>query len=77
MDRSNGCSRTREDDGIIISNNKTWTNMKCLKNKKTGNIIRVTDVQAYQMAGSQWSYTPKSEWKNQTNPKKQEDEKKD
>ena len=50
MDRSNGCSRTREDDGIIISNNKTWTNMKCLKNKKTGNIIRVTDVQAYQMA---------------------------
>ena len=43
--------------------------MKCLKNKKTGNIIRVSDVQAYQMAGSQWSYTPKSEWKNQTNPK--------
>ena len=37
---------------------------KCLKNKKTGNIIRVTDVQAYQMAGSQWSYIPKSEWKN-------------
>ena len=51
--------------------------MKCLKNKKTGNIIRVSDVQAYQMAGSQWSYTPKSEWKNKTNPKKQEDEKKD
>jgi hypothetical protein len=45
--------------------------MKCLKNKKTGNIIRVTDVQAYQMAGSQWSYAPKSEWKNQTNPKKE------
>ena len=37
---------------------------KCLKNKKTGNIIRVTDVQAYQMAGSQWSYIPKSEWRN-------------
>lgn len=37
---------------------------KCLKNKKTSNIIRVTDVQAYQMAGSQWSYIPKSEWKN-------------
>ena len=37
---------------------------KCLKNKKTGNIIRVTNVQAYQMAGSQWSYIPKSEWKN-------------
>jgi len=29
------------------------------------------------MAGSQWSYTPKSEWKNQANPKKVEDEKKD
>jgi hypothetical protein len=40
-------------------------NMKCLKNKKTGNVIRVTDVQAYQMAGSQWSYVPKSEWKLQ------------
>jgi len=45
--------------------------MKCLKNKKTGNIIRVSDLQAYQMAGSQWSYTPKSEWKNQINPKKE------
>lgn len=39
--------------------------MKCLKNKKTGNIIRVSDVQAYQMAGSQWSYVSKSEWKSQ------------
>jgi hypothetical protein len=52
-------------------------NMKCLKNKKTGNIIRVSDVQARQMEGSQWSYAPKSEWKNQTNPKKVEDEKKE
>ena len=51
--------------------------MKCLKNKKTGNIIRVSDVQAYKMAGSQWSYVPKSEWKSQQNPKKVEDEKKD
>ncbi len=39
--------------------------MKCLKNAKTGNIIRVTDVQAYQMAGSQWKYTSKTEWKLQ------------
>lgn len=46
--------------------------MKCLKNKKTGNIIRVTDVQAYQMAGSQWSYVPKTEWKNQERPSKKE-----
>jgi hypothetical protein len=38
-------------------------NMKCLKNTKTGNIVRVTDVQSYQMAGSQWKYVSKSEWK--------------
>ena len=37
--------------------------MKCLKNTKTGNIIRITDVQAYQMAGNQWKYVSKSEWK--------------
>jgi len=49
-------------------------NMKCLKNKKTGDIIRVSDVQAYQMAGSQWSYASKTEWKNQSNPKKLEKE---
>ena len=48
--------------------------MKCLKNKKTGNIIRVSDVQSYQMAGSQWSYASKTEWKNQSNPKKLEKE---
>lgn len=33
MDRSNGCSRTREDDGIIISNNKTWKNEVFKKQK--------------------------------------------
>jgi hypothetical protein len=37
--------------------------MKCLKNTKTGNIVRVSDVQAYQMAGNQWKYVAKSEWK--------------
>lgn len=37
--------------------------MKCLKNTKTGNIIRVSDVQAHQMAGNQWKYVSKSEWK--------------
>ena len=42
--------------------------MKCLKNTKTGNIIRVTDIQAYQMAGSQWKYTSKTEWKSQERP---------
>ena len=42
--------------------------MKCLKNKETGNIIRVDDKQAYQMAGHTWQYVPKSEWKA-TKPK--------
>ena len=37
--------------------------MKCLKNAKTGNIVRVDDVQARQMAGSTWKYIAKSEWK--------------
>ena len=37
--------------------------MKCLKNKKTGNIIRVSDEKAYQMEGREWQYVPKSEWK--------------
>lgn len=40
--------------------------MKCLKNTKTRNIIRVDDKQAYQMAGSTWSYIAKSEWKATT-----------
>ena len=40
--------------------------MKCLKNSKTGNIIRVDDKQADQMAGSTWSYVSKSEWKTVT-----------
>ena len=40
--------------------------MKCLKNEKTGNIIRVTDTQAYNMVGSTWSYVPKVEWKSAT-----------
>lgn len=38
--------------------------MKCIKNVTTGNIIRVTDTQAFQMVGSTWIYTQKSEWKN-------------
>lgn len=40
--------------------------MKCIKNNETGNIIRVTDVQANQMVGRTWSYIPKSEWKATT-----------
>ena len=55
--------------------------MKCLKNNKTGNIIRVDDVQANQMVGSTWSYVPKSEWKSinrvQTEKQIEEAEKKE
>lgn len=40
--------------------------MKCLKNQKTGNIVRVPDQQADQMAGTTWKYIPKSEWKAAT-----------
>jgi hypothetical protein len=37
--------------------------MKCIKNKKTGDIQRVTDKEAYNMVGNTWSYVSKSEWK--------------
>jgi len=40
--------------------------MKCLKNLKTGDVIRVTDTQADNMAGSQWIFITKSEWKSVT-----------
>ena len=47
--------------------------MKCLKSSKTGNIIRVDDKQAYQMAGHEWKYVPKSEWKAITRSPKTEE----
>jgi hypothetical protein len=37
--------------------------MKCIKNLKTGNIIRVDEKQSHQMVGREWKYVPKSEWK--------------
>jgi hypothetical protein len=37
--------------------------MKCIKNVKTENIVRVTDTQANQMVGNIWQYVSKSEWK--------------
>ena len=40
--------------------------MKCIKNNKTNNIIRVDDIQANQMVGNTWSYVSKSEWKAAT-----------
>ena len=38
--------------------------MKCIKNTKTGNIIRVSNQQADQTVGREWKFVPKSEWKN-------------
>ena len=37
--------------------------MKCIKNLKTGSIMRVEDSQAYNMVGQTWVYVSKSEWK--------------
>ena len=37
--------------------------MKCLISTKTGDIIRVTDQQAHNTVGREWSYTSKAEWK--------------
>ena len=37
--------------------------MKCLKNVKTNEIVRVTDKEAYNMAGMTWKYIAKAEWK--------------
>ena len=45
--------------------------MKCLKSSKTGNIIRVSDREAYN-ATSEWKFIPKSEWKADKRPAKKE-----
>ena len=45
--------------------------MKCLKSSKTGNIIRVSDKEAYN-ATSEWKFIPKSEWKADRRPAKKE-----
>jgi len=47
--------------------------MKCLKSSKTGNIIRVSDKEAYN-ATSEWKFIPKSEWKADRRPAKKEAE---
>lgn len=52
--------------------------MKCIKNKKTGNVIRVANDQANNMVGRDWTYAPKSEWKAATRqPVVEEQPKKD
>ena len=43
--------------------------MKCLKSSKTGNIIRVSDREAYNST-SEWKFIPKSEWKADRRPTK-------
>ena len=43
--------------------------MKCLKSSKTGNIIRVSDREAYNST-SEWKFIPKSEWKADRRPVK-------
>ena len=45
--------------------------MKCLKSTKTGNIIRVSDKDAY-ASTSEWKFIPKSEWKADRRPAKKE-----
>ena len=50
--------------------------MKCLKSNKTGNIIRVSDKDAYNST-SEWKFIPKSEWKEYKNPKKETKESRD
>ena len=47
--------------------------MKCLKSSKTGNIIRVSDREAY-LATSEWKFIPKSEWKADRRPAKKVEE---
>lgn len=48
--------------------------MKCIKNTQTGNIIRVSDLQADQMVGKTWQFVPKSEWKAQARSVKTEEQ---
>ena len=41
--------------------------MKCLKNVKTGTIIRLDDFKANNMVGKEWIFTSKEEWKKTIN----------
>jgi hypothetical protein len=47
--------------------------MKCVKNKKTGNVIRVEDKTAMNMVGNTWKYVSKSEWKSKSAQTEDED----
>ena len=37
--------------------------MKCIKNVKSGQVMRVTDKIDENTSGREWVYVPKSEWK--------------
>jgi hypothetical protein len=38
--------------------------MKCLKNLKTGTIIRLDEFKANNMVGKEWKFVSKTEWKS-------------
>jgi hypothetical protein len=40
--------------------------MKCLKNVKTGTIIRVDEFKANNTVGKEWIFVSKEEWKSTT-----------
>lgn len=40
--------------------------MKCLKNVKTGTIIRLDEFKANNMVGKEWIFVSKEEWKKIT-----------
>ena len=40
--------------------------MKCIKNLKTGTIIRLDDFKADNMVGKEWVFISKEEWKKTT-----------
>jgi hypothetical protein len=46
--------------------------MKCLKNSKSKEVIRLTDAKAENMVGFEWKYVSKSEWKSATRQKVEE-----
>ena len=41
--------------------------MKCLKNVKTGTIVRVDEFKANNMVGKEWIFVSKEEWKKIAN----------
>ena len=40
--------------------------MKCLKNLKTGTIVRLDEFKANNLAGKEWVFVSKEEWKKVT-----------